>query len=178
MTSSKLLTDVATGLLAGWVGVQVKAKAESALQGWGEQVLPPEPGQKELPGADPAGHSERMPPTLLYRRLLEARGKDAEALDDDQLEAGAAWFHRVMAYGYPVVYAVLTRRVPLARAGAGAAGGAVLFGAFHGTALPALGAQAPASALPRAWWVWEGGSHVLYGMAVDLVVSTARRVTR
>ncbi len=180
MTSSKILTDVAVGLAAGWVGAQVKAKAESALQPWGERVLPPEPGQKELDGADPEGHGDRMPPSLLHRKLVAARRGQAaaDALDDDEVEAGAQWFHRLMAYGYPVAYAVLTRRVPLARAGGGAVGGAVLFAAFHGSALPAMGVQAPVAQLPRAWWVWEGGSHVAYGVAVDVVVDLLRRVTR
>lgn len=180
MASSKILTDVAVGLAAGWAGTQVKAWAESSLQPWAERKLPPEPGQKELDGADPEGHGERMPPSLLYRKLVAARKGQAaaDALDDDELEAGAQWLHRLMAYGYPVFYAVLTRRVPLARAGGGAVGGAALFAAFHGSALPAMGVQAPVGRLPKAWWVWEGGSHVLYGVAVDSVVDLLRRVTR
>lgn len=180
VASSKLLTDVALGLAAGWVGSTVKSAAESSLQEWGERKLPPEPGQKELDGADPAGHGDRMPPSLLYRKLVAARKGQtaADALDDDELEAGAQWFHRALAYGYPVFYAVLTRRVPLARAGGGALGGAALFAAFHGSTLPALGVQASPSELPRAWWVWEGGSHVAYGVAVDFVVDVLRRVTR
>lgn len=171
------MLDTATGLLAGWVAVQVKGKAEAVLQGWGERVLPPAPGQKELPGADPTGHGDRMPPTVLYRRLVTMSGRDPEALDADQLEAGAVWFHRAFAYGYPVAYSVLSRRVPAVRAGSGTVGGAVLFGAFHGSVLPVLGVQAPVADLPRAWWVWEGGSHLAFGVAVDLVVGAVRRVT-
>ena len=58
MKTSRFALDVATGFLAGWVAVRAKAKAESTLQGWGEKLLPPAPGQKELPGADPAGHGD------------------------------------------------------------------------------------------------------------------------
>ncbi|MEH3076360.1 MAG: hypothetical protein PGN11_06710 [Quadrisphaera sp.] len=54
----------------------------------------------------------------------------------------------------------------------------MLFTAFHGSTLPALGVQASPSELPRAWWVWEGGSHVAYGVAVDFVVDVLRRLTR
>ena len=171
------MLDVATGLLAGWVGVQAKGKAESTLQGWGEKLFPPAPGQKELPGADPEGHGDRMPPSVLYRRLVDLRGGDGDALEGDALEAGAVWFHHAMAYGYPVAYSVLSRRVPAVRLGSGTVGGAALFGAFHGTALPVMGVQASLSELPKAWWVWEGGSHVVFGVAVDLVVGTVRRVT-
>ncbi|NAZ80270.1 hypothetical protein GTR02_00345 [Kineococcus sp. R8] len=177
MKTSRFVLDVATGLLAGWVGLQAKGKAESTLQGWGEKVFPPAPGQKELPGADPTGHGDRMPPSVLYRRLVDWRGGDGDALEGDDLEAGAVWFHRALAYGYPVAYSVISRRIPLARAGAGTLGGAALFGAFHATVLPVTGVQASLSELPKAWWVWEGGSHLVFGVAVDLVVGTVRRVT-
>lgn len=177
MKTSRFALDVATGFLAGWVAVRAKAKAESTLQGWGEKLLPPAPGQKELPGADPAGHGDRMPPSVLYRRLVDLRGGNGDALEGDALEAGAVWFHRALAYGYPVAYSVVSRRVPLTRAGAGTLGGAALFGAFHATLLPVMGVQAPVSDLPRAWWVWEGGSHVVFGVAVDVVVGAVRRVT-
>ncbi|NAZ74036.1 hypothetical protein GTQ99_01140 [Kineococcus sp. T13] len=76
-----------------------------------------------------------------------------------------------------MAYSLLSRRVPPLRTDSGALGGAALFGAFHGTLLPALGIQAPVGELPRAWWVWEGGSHVVFGVAVDLVVGGVRRVT-
>ncbi|WP_432491321.1 DUF1440 domain-containing protein [Kineococcus gypseus] len=177
MISTRFVVDVATGLLAGWVGVQAKAKAESTLQEWGEKALPPAPGQKELLGADPAGHGDRMPPSVIYRRLIDLRGGDGDALEGDELEAGAVWFHRAIAYGYPVAYAVISRRLPFVRAGSGVLGGVALFGAFHGTLLPATGIQAPVGELPRAWWVWEGGSHVVFGVAVDLVVGGVRRIT-
>jgi uncharacterized membrane protein YagU involved in acid resistance len=177
VTTTRVVLDVATGLLAGWVGVQAKAKAESTLQVWGERLLPPRPGQKDLPGADPAGHGDRMPPSELYRRLVDLRGGDGDALQGDELEAGAVWFHRALAYGYPVVYSLASRPVPLVRAGGGTLGGAALFAAFHGTLLPATGVQARVSDLPRAWWVWEGGSHLVFGIAVDVVVGTVRRLT-
>ena len=87
------------------------------------------------------------------------------------------WLHRAIAYGYPVAYSLLSRRAPVLRAGLGVLGGVALFGTFHGTTLPALGVQAPVKELPRARWVWEGGSHVVFGVAVDLVVGGVRRIT-
>ena len=47
-----------------------------------------------------------MPPSELYRRLVDLRGGDGDALQGDELEAGAVWFHRALAYGYPVVYSL------------------------------------------------------------------------
>ncbi|MFB9377597.1 DUF1440 domain-containing protein [Kineococcus gynurae] len=172
------MIDVATGLLAGWVGLQAKAKAESALQTWGERVLPPEPGQKELLGADPAGHGERMPPSILWKRVVELTGRNPEAMTPEQVEAGAVWFHRALGYGYPVVYSLVSRRIPAARLFSGALGGTALFTAFHATTLPAMGVQAPVRDLPQAWWVWEGGSHIVFGVAVDAVIGAVRTITR
>ena len=53
---------------------------------------------------------------------------------------------------------------------------AVLFGATHATTLPALGLQADPDDLPEAWWVWEFGSHLVYGLTVDLVRRAVRSV--
>ena len=85
-TTAPAGSNIADRLIAKGVAVQVKGKAEAVLQSWGERALPPEPGQKELPGADPTGHGDRMPPTVLYRRLLTMSGRDPEALDADQLD--------------------------------------------------------------------------------------------
>jgi len=41
--------DVATGLLAGWVGVKAEGKAESRLQGWGERGGVGSPGGRFSP---------------------------------------------------------------------------------------------------------------------------------
>ena len=180
MSAARAVLDVAQGLAAGWAATQVKGQAESTLQPLGERWFPPRPGQKELLGADPAGHGTRMPPSTLYVKLAALRGRHLDAEDPDDaetVEAGAVWFHRAIAYGYPVVYSLLSRRHPLVRTGLGAGGALVLFGATHATTVPAAGLQAPVRDLPRAWWVWEGGSHLLYGITTELSLRVLRRVT-
>lgn len=180
MSAARTLLDLVQGLAAGWAAAKVKGQAETTLQPLGERWFPPRPGQKELLGADPAGHGTRMPPSTMYVRLAARRGRHLDADDPgdaEAIEAGAVWFHRAIAYGYPVVYSLLSRRYPLVRTGRGAGGGLVLFTATHATTLPAAGLQAPVRELPRAWWVWEGGSHLLYGMTTDLSLRVLRRVT-
>lgn len=174
------LLDVAQGLAAGWAATKVKGRAEATLQPLGERWFPPEPGQKELLGADPAGHGTRMPPSTLYVRLAARRGVhlDADEPDDaEAIESGAVWFHRGIAYGYPVVYSLLSRRYPFVRTGLGAGGALVLFASTHASAVPAAGLQAPLREMPTAWWVWEAGSHLLYGVTTELSLRVLRRIT-
>lgn len=180
MSAARTVLDLAQGLAAGWVATRVKGRAEATLQPLGERWFPPEPGQKERLGADPAGHGVRMPPSTMYIRLAALRGRHLDAGDPgdaEAIEAGAVWFHRVIAYGYPVLCSLLSRRHPLVGAGLGSVGGLGLFAGTHLTTVPAAGLQAPVRDLPRAWWVWEGGSHLLFGMTTDLSLRVLRRVT-
>ena len=55
------------------------------------------------------------------------------------------------------------------------AGGRHPFAATHVSTLPAAGLHAPTDEMPAAWWVWELGSHVVYGVTVDLVRRAVRR---
>lgn len=172
--------DVAQGLAAGWAAMKVKGQAEATLQPLGERWFPPEPGQKELLGADPAGHGTRMPPSTMYVRLAAQRGVHLDADDPgdaEAIEAGAVWFHRAIGLGYPVIYSLLSRRFPFVTTGLGSGGALVLFLGTHASTVPAAGLQAPLRELPKAWWVWEGGSHLLYGMTTDLSLRVLRRVT-
>ena len=176
--TSQLLLDVVTGAAAGWVGQQVKAQGEATLQPWGEKVLPPEPGQKDLLGADPAGQLTRMPPANVYLQLMALRGRhlDRDA-DEAQIQRGAEVFHQLIGLGAPIVYSVLSRARPGVRTGLGIPASLVLFAAFHGSTLPAAGLQAPLWELPRAWWVWEAGSHVMFGVGTDVTLGLLRRIT-
>ncbi len=179
MSAARTLLDIAQGLLAGYAAMKVKGQAEATLQPLGERWFPPEPGEKELLGADPAGHLDRMPPTNMYLRVAAALGQDLQrGRDDEQIAAGGEWFHRAMAFGYPVVYSLLTRRVPAARAGLGAVGGMALFATTHLTLVPAAGLQAPVREMGRSWWVWEAGSHLAYGVTTDLTLRAVRAITR
>src|SRR5919197_621506 len=66
------------------------------------------------------------------------------------------------------VYSALAEALPSATAGAGTAAGAGLYLASHGSTLPLLRIQAPPWRLPRAAFVWEFTSHLLFGAALEL----------
>ena len=161
------LTLLAGGVAAA-VATVVKTKAEGVLQPLGEKLLPPAPAAKIGLGADPGGHPENMPPSEVADRAQHLVTGDQ--LTDEQRQQVAGPLHWAMGLGGGIAYALVARRFPAARAGFGAGFGAALFAATHGSTLWLAGVQEPPTRLPKAWWIWEGGSHVVYGMTVDLVL--------
>ena len=164
----------ATGLVASAVATMVKTKAEQQLQPLGEKLFPPAPADKLQLGADPAGHPENMPPSELVDRAQHA--VTGEPLSDDQRLQTSAPLHWVMGIGGGLAYAVAAAQFPAARRGHGALFGVTLFGATHGSLLPAAGLQAAPTSLPKAWWVWEGGSHLVYAVTVDSIIRVLDRI--
>jgi putative membrane protein len=65
-------------------------------------------------------------------------------------------------------YGALAHAFPAATAGMGTAAGAGLYLASHGSTLPLLRIQAPPWRLPRAAFVWEFTSHLLFGATLEL----------
>ena len=161
MTRTRVLLD---GVLAAIVATTVKSKAEGVLQPLAERIFPPSAPEKARRGADPSEHLDQMPPTQLLDRATAAAGAN---IGDDERTQGAAALHWSMGVGAGVVYAVLAQRWPRVRSGAGAPAGLVLYAATHATLLPALGLQAPLQKLPQAALIWEPGSHIAYGVALD-----------
>lgn len=159
------------GLAGGLVGTFVKSQAEPRLQRLGETLFPPTPAEKERRGADVTGHPDRMPPATLAQEVASQAGVMLSR--DETLEAQAA-LHWAFGTSAGVAYGVLAE-VTGADAGFGMPAAAVLFAATHGSTLPAVGLQAPPARLPAAWWVWELGSHLVYGLTADLVRRGTRR---
>ncbi|MDT0630124.1 DUF1440 domain-containing protein [Rubrivirga litoralis] len=158
------------GLAGGLVGTFVKSQVEPPLQDLGERWFPPSPSQEELPGADVKGHPERMPPAKLAQAVTDVAGV---TLDRDQKLTANEGIHWTFGTSAGVAYGVLAE-VTGAEAGYGVPASLALFAATHGSSLPAFGLQASPAKMPAAWWVWEGGSHLVYGLAVEL----ARRGVR
>lgn len=160
--TATVLVGAASGLAASWV----KVVAEAPMQRAAEKVWPPAPGQKDLVGADPADQPERMPPAVM--------ATDAwKRFTGEQLDAPTALkvqgvIHYVFGAGVGVAYALLARRWIGATAGLGAPAGAALYGVTHASLIPALGVQPGPSKLPRAAVAWEGGSHVVFGIAMEI----------
>lgn len=161
MPKTRVLLD---GVLAAIVATTVKSRAEGALQPLAERIFPPSIPEEARLGADPSEHPDRMPPTQVVDRATAATGAD---VGEDERTQGAAALHWSMGVGAGVVYAVLAQRWPRVRSGGGALAGLVLYAATHATLLPAMGLAAPLQKQPQAALVWEPGSHIAYGIALD-----------
>ena len=171
MVTPSIWKGALAGLVAGAVGTWVKSQAEPLLQDLGESLFPPSHDAKERPGADVQGHPERMPPATLAQ---EATDLFHVTLSDEQKLAAQGGIHWAFGTGAGVAYGVLAE-VTDAEAGFGIPAAGVLFAGTHGSALPALGLQARPDEMPAAWWVWELGSHMVYGATVELVRRGVRR---
>lgn len=130
-----------------------------------QKVAPPTAVDKAKLGVDPAGHPEKMPPSELADRVQHAITR--RELSDSQRQTASRPLHWATGLATGLTYALVADRVPALRAGYGLLAGIGLFAAAHLTVLPAAGLQDPAARMPLAWWGWEGGSHLVYGLTLD-----------
>lgn len=165
--AATLLVGAGAGLVASWVKVLV----EAPMQVQAEKIWPPAPGEKDLVGADPGGQPEQMPPAVIVRAVWKRlRGVD---LDTATSLRAQSVVHYVFGAGFGAGYALLGPHVPGATRLLGAPAGAALYAGTHGSMLPAFGVQKSPVKLPRAAVAWEGGSHVVFGVALEI----SRRLT-
>jgi uncharacterized membrane protein YagU involved in acid resistance len=162
------------GAVASIPASKLKGVSERQLQRATESVWPPSEQEKLLVGADPTGHLENMPPAVLADRV-------ARRLGHGPLDTPTKLrIQNAVHYGFGAlsgsVYGALAESFPAATAGAGTAAGAGLYLASHGSTLPLLRVQMPPWRLPRAAFVWEFTSHLLFGAALELSRRGVRRV--
>jgi putative membrane protein len=151
----------AVGIAASWV----KAFSEPRLQELFERLVRPTAPEKELVGADPAGHPDRMPPAELVDRLVRrVRGR---ALSQQQRVSVLDPVHYSFGAALGVAYVSAARRWPSVTRGLGVPAGVTIYGSTHASALPILRIQEPPWKLPVSAVLWEGGSHVLFGLALE-----------
>jgi putative membrane protein len=170
-----LVTTALIGAAASIPASKFKGITESPLQRAAEALWPPTEQEKQLVGADPTGHLENMPPAVLADRVARRLGYGP--LD----KATKLRIQNAIHYSFGAlsgsVYAALAEAVPATTAGMGTAAGVGLYLASHGSTLPLLRIQAPPWRLPRAAFVWEFTSHLLFGAALELSRRGVRRVT-
>lgn len=157
---------LAAGALAGLVASWVKAFSEPRLQAVAESILPPSRTQKLEVGADPSGHPENMPPAVIVGRVASALGY--AGLTDGQRVGAQRVIHYVTGAGLGVAYGGVASRWPAAARGTGALAGLAIYAGTHGSVLPALGIQRPPWRLAPAAVAWEGTSHVVFGVALEV----------
>lgn len=173
MASSPSLTaTVVTGAVAGLIASWVKSQDEPVLQKVAERLTPPAPAQKGLPAAD-AGNTAVMPPALVVDKATKAATGIPATLDTKTVLTPV--LHYGMGAAQAVAYFLAARRWPAVTAWFGTAAGALAFLGTHGSTLPAMGVQTPPARLPASWWLWEGCSHLLFGVTVEALRRLATR---
>jgi len=159
--SKNIAIGLAEGLFASWI----KSLAEPPLQHFGERTFPPSANQLALKGADANGHPENMPPSVLAQKAYyTATGKTLAA--KDTLQAMKV-IHYTMGAAIGVVYVTMLNRNKKLLVDKGLLAGAAVWAATHGTTVPALGLQGQVKDMPKSWWVWEFGSHLIFGLALE-----------
>jgi putative membrane protein len=153
------------GAVASIPASKLKAISERQLQRAAEIVWPPSEPEKQLVGADPTGHLENMPPAVLADRAARRLGYGP--LDTTTKLRIQNAIHYTFGALSGSVYGALAEAFPGTTAGAGTAAGAGLYLASHGSTLPLLHIQPPPWRLPRAAFVWEFTSHLVFGAALE-----------
>jgi putative membrane protein len=151
----------AVGVAASWV----KAVSERRLQGVFERLIQPAAPEKELVGADPAGHPDRMPPAEIADRLV--RRVRGHGLSQQQRVSVLNPVHYSFGAALGVAYVGAARRWPSVRRGMGVLAGLTIYACTHASALPIARIQKPPWKLPASAVLWEGTSHVLFGLALE-----------
>ena len=156
-----MVIGAAVGVAASWV----KAISERRLQGLFERLVRPTPPEKELVGADPRGHPDRMPPAEVADRLV--RRVRGHGLSRQQRVSVLNPVHYSFGAALGVAYVGAARRWPSVTRGVGVLAGLTIYGCTHASVLPIARIQEPPWKLPASAVLWEGTSHVLFGLALE-----------
>ncbi|MEC5174921.1 DUF1440 domain-containing protein [Chryseobacterium nepalense] len=156
-----LIKGVAVGLIASYV----KSLAEPPLQKIGEKKFPPKKDELKLRGADVTHQAENMPPAVLAKKVYsEITGKE---LSYNSTMKSMKIIHYTLGALIGVSYIFLTDKRKKFTAGEGIAAGTAVWALTHGSTVPALNLQGKVSEMPKSWWVWEFGSHLVFGVTME-----------
>ena len=169
---SSLWKGAVAGVVAGLIGSWVKSKVEPPLQRLGENMFPPTADEKNLRGADVSGHPLDMPPAIMIEEISEKATGEIAA--PQAVETTMMGIHYAFGTSLAVAYSVAAEEFPQITEGAGIPAGALMWAGTHGSIVPALGLQGSPDEMPAAWYVWELGSHLVFGLTVEVVRRAVR----
>jgi uncharacterized membrane protein YagU involved in acid resistance len=156
-----LVIGTAVGIAASYV----KAFTEPRFQNIFERLVQPTEAEKELVGADISGHPERMPPAEVADRLT--RRFSGHGLSRQQRISVLNPMHYSFGAALGVAYVWAARRWPSVARDLGVPAGLTIYGSTHASALPILRIQEPPWKLPMSAVLWEGTSHMVFGLALE-----------
>lgn len=156
-----LIEGIAVGLAASFI----KSLAEPPLQKIGEKEFPPSSDELKLRGADVIHRPENMPPAVLakdmYRKITNTELSYSDTLKSMKI------IHYTLGTLIGVSYIFMAEKNKNFTAGEGIAAGAAVWMLTHGSTVPALKLQGKVSDMPKSWWIWEFGSHLVFGVVME-----------
>jgi putative membrane protein len=161
IVGNTVIIGAAVGIAASWI----KSLSERRLQGLFERLVQPTAAEKELVGADPSGHPERMPPAEVADRL--ARRARGHGLSQQQRISILNPVHYTFGAVLGVAYVGAARWWPAVTRDLGVPAGLTIYASTHASALPILRVQEPPWKLPVSAVLWEGTSHAVFGLALE-----------
>ncbi|SDH78416.1 Uncharacterized membrane protein YagU, involved in acid resistance, DUF1440 family [Chryseobacterium taeanense] len=157
--------DIIKGIAVGLFASFIKSLAEPPLQKLGERLFPPKPDELDLRGADVTYQPENMPPAVLAKEIYY-HATHKELSYNDTLKSMKV-IHYTLGAMIGIPYVVLANNNKYFKAGEGSVAGTAVWTFTHGSSVPALGLQGKVSEMPTSWWVWEFGSHIIFGLAME-----------
>ncbi len=155
-TSERPDTSFSKALLAGLAG----GLAGSAAKIVGEKLLPPRT------------RSQQPPPKLVVESMAAAAGVPLSSAVKKPLVEASHWAFGILAGG---VYSVVAEYQPRATSWRGAVFGLTLNRLMHQGILPNTGVVEPVKDQPAQERISEWVTHVMYGVATEVVRGVVRR---
>ncbi|MGS0749253.1 hypothetical protein [Halpernia sp. GG3] len=160
-THKILLIGIATGLLSSWL----KSLVEPPLEKLGLEYFPASNEKLELKGADLMNHPENMPNAIMVKKVFH--NLTGNKLSDSAAVKTMPYIHYTLGTALALAYVFMRSKDKKTAVFAGFPAGATMFALTHGSIVPALGLQDDLRKMPKSWWVWEFGSHLLFGFFVE-----------
>jgi putative membrane protein len=160
-----LTNTIVKGIAVGLFASLIKSLVEPPLQKLGERQFPPDPDEIKLRGADSIRQPENMPPAVLAKEIYYNLTK--KELSYPQTLKSMKIIHYTVGTVMGVTYVILTNNTKRLQIMGGIPAGIMVWALTHGSSVPALGLQGKVSEMPKSWWVWEFGSHLIFGVAME-----------
>ena len=160
-TQKIILVGIAAGILSSWL----KSLVEPPLEKLGLEYFPPSKEELELKGADLLSHPENMPPSILVKKAFHHL--TGNNLSDSTAIKMMPYIHYTLGTGLALAYVFARSKDKKVSIIQGFPAGLTMFALTHGSIVPALGLQDDLKKMPKSWWIWEFGSHLLFGFFVE-----------
>jgi putative membrane protein len=106
-----------------------------------------------------------MPPAVLAKEIYHNLTK--KELSYSQTLKSMKVIHYTLGTVVGVTYVILTNNNKCLQIMEGIPAGMIVWALTHGSSVPALGLQGKVSEMPKSWWIWEFGSHLIFGVAME-----------